>query len=441
MNKSIFWFRRDLRLDDNHTLFKALSESEQVHCIFIFDTEILHKLSDQADARVTFLFDRIQQLNQELSSFNANIQIQYGTPTAIFSNLLESDQYSAIYSNMDYEPYAKKRDQNIRELANTYKTAFYQEKDHVIFEGLEVTKNDGKPYTVFTPYARKWMAKAHENLEDTFRHYPSETLLNKICLKEQTINDIEQIGFTRNQSITIPSVVVEQGIIRQYEANRNFPAVNGTSRLGIHFRFGSISIRQKAKKSYNLSKTYLNELIWRDFYAMILDNFPQVADQCFKPKYEFIEWRNDETEFERWKLGMTGYPIVDAGMCELNATGFMHNRVRMITASFLTKHLLIDWRWGAAYFAEKLLDYDLASNSGGWQWAAGCGTDAAPYFRIFNPTSQQQKFDKERTYIKKWIPEIETNEYISPIVEHSFARKRCLDTYKSSLEAFETQNS
>ena len=242
----------------------------------------------------------------------------------------------------------------------------------------------------------------------------------------------------KESSIEIPSARFPSEIIKNYHNTRNLPAENGISRLGVHLRFGTISIRRLAEQALALNKTYLNELVWREFFMMILWHFPKVVDYSFKPAYDFIEWRNDEKEFEAWCNGKTGYPMVDAGMRELNQTGYMHNRVRMITASFLTKHLLVDWRWGERYFAEKLLDYELSSNNGGWQWAAGSGCDAAPYFRVFNPELQTKKFDPELKYIRKWVPEFEGFNYPEPIVEHKFARQRALDTYKQGLNKAKT---
>ncbi len=245
-----------------------------------------------------------------------------------------------------------------------------------------------------------------------------------ISLKEMNFNPTGK---------AFPSKQTAQSIIKNYDKTRDYPAILGTSRLGVHFRFGTISIREKARKAKALNETFLNELIWRDFYMMILAHFPHVAKGAFRKEYDNIQWINNEHEFAAWCNGTTGYPIVDAGMRELNTTGYMHNRVRMIVASFLTKHLLINWQWGEAYFAEKLLDFDLSANNGGWQWAAGCGTDAAPYFRVFSPQLQTERFDKQLQYIKKWVPEYGTAKQIQPIVEHTFARKRCLDVYKAAL--------
>ena len=337
----------------------------------------------------------------------------------------------ALYLNRDYEPYAAKRDNEIRDLIESAGGHYYDYKDHVIREKSEVLSNSGTPYTVFTPYKKKWLALLRQ---EPIPHFDSANLLQKLIrIDPEELFSLESIGFKPSQ-VNIPSMSVDQRVIASYEKTRNFPSLRmGTSRLGIHFRFGTISIRQKALKALQLNETYLSELIWRDFYSQILYHFPHVVDRAFRAKYDTIEWRDNNTDYVAWTLGMTGYPIVDAGMRELNATGYMHNRVRMIAASFLTKHLLLNWRLGEGYFAQKLLDFDLASNNGGWQWASGSGTDAAPYFRIFNPTTQLQKFDKELVYVKQWVPEYGTEVYLHPIVDHKFARQRCLETYKRAL--------
>ncbi len=437
---TIHWFRRDLRLQDNAAFYHALKNEKNVLPLFIFDKNILGDLTNRADARVTFLHDTVIALKAKLEEKGSSLLIKYGKPEEVFAALFEefAAEFSgqtpikAVYTNHDYEPYALARDAEIAAFLASKKTAFYSFKDHVIFEKNEVVKDDGKPYTVFTPYSRKWKAK----LNDFYlKPYPTEKYfenLHQIALKPAAIS-LASMGFERS-TVEVPDKTVAQNIIKNYTENRNFPAINGTSRLGLHFRFGTISIREKARKAQGLNETFLNELIWRDFYSVILHHFPHVVTEPFAAKYKGIAWRDAPDELKRWQEGKTGYPLVDAGMRELNATGFMHNRVRMVVASFLTKHLLIDWRLGEAYFAEKLLDFDLASNNGGWQWAAGCGTDAAPYFRVFNPTAQQEKFDKQFIYIKKWIPEYGTPKYPEPMVEHSFARNRCLETYKKGLE-------
>ncbi len=438
---AIFWFRRDMRLEDNAGLFHALKGEHPVLPLFIFDREILDDLPDPSDARVQFIHQTLAQLKEQLEALGSSLLVLHGTPQAAWKQVLETYPVATVYTNRDYEPYAKTRDASIANLLGNI--PFHTFKDHVIFETGEVLKDDGKPYTVFTPYSKKWRAKLNAppvdqseapGISSYLAAYPTAQYFQHFYqCPPLPLLSLTALGFEPS-ALSIPPSTVPRGIIRNYDAMRDFPAKNGTSRLGIHFRFGTISIREKARNALELSDTFLSELIWRDFYSQILGHFPQVADRAFKPAYDRIPWRNDPDGFEKWCQGKTGYPLVDAGMRELNATGFMHNRVRMVTASFLTKHLLIDWRLGAQYFAQKLLDFDLASNSGGWQWAAGCGTDAAPYFRIFNPTEQMKKFDAANTYIRQWVPEFGTPMYPKPMVEHTFARQRCLETYKKALE-------
>ncbi|MBK6904664.1 MAG: deoxyribodipyrimidine photo-lyase [Saprospirales bacterium] len=428
---SIFWHRRDLRLDDNHGLFRALQGDVPVLPLFILDRNILDDLEERDDARVTFIHQQLERLQAEYRAAGGDLRVEYGFPLEVWGKLLNTLPIKAVYTNRDYEPYARERDAGVEKLLAKHDIPLHTFKDQVVFEYDEVLKDDGSPYTVFTPYSRKWKAL----LEQTgIPSHPSRAHLANLSkvLVLNNLPSLDSIDFATS-SLQFPSSEVPQGLIKNYGATRDFPGIQGTSRLGIHFRFGTISIREKARKARDLSETYLNELIWRDFYAMILAHFPHVVGRPFKKAYENIEWRNDPAEFQAWREGRTGYPIVDAGMRELAATGYMHNRVRMVAASFLTKHLLIDWRWGEAWFARKLLDYDLASNNGGWQWAAGCGTDAAPYFRVFNPTAQQEKFDPELKYVRKWVPEYGTGKYPAQIVEHKMARERCLTIYKKSL--------
>lgn len=435
---NIVWLRRDLRLEDNAALYHALKSDYPVLPIFIFDTDILEKLEDRADARVTFLHDTITSLNEQLNGLGSSLIVRYGKPAEVWQSLLETYEINAVFTNRDYEPYALNRDAMVKSILTAKAIKFHTFKDHVIFEKEEVLKSNGLPYVVFTPYSKVWRKVLASRVEADgtlfyLKSYPTEKYFSNFYkIDNQEILTLEKMNFQRS-TLEIPSKIITQSIIKKYTEQRNFPAINGTSKLGVHFRFGTISIREKARKANRLNQTYLNELIWRDFYAQILGHFPHVVRHPFRAKYDFVEWRDSEADFKKWCEGKTGYPIVDAGMRELNATGFMHNRVRMIVASFLTKHLLIDWRLGEAYFAKKLLDFDLASNNGGWQWAAGCGTDAAPYFRIFNPTAQQKKFDKDFKYIKKWIPEFETTRYPEPMVDHKLARERCLTRYKAGL--------
>lgn len=427
---SIFWFRRDLRLEDNTGLYYALQQETNVLPLFIFDRNILDDLEDKADARVEFIHDQISRIKQDLEEKGSTLLVKYGKPEEVYRKIFKEYDVQAIYTNRDYEPYDKKRDEEIEELAKENGTIFLSFKDQVIFEAGEILNGSGEFYKVFTPFSKVWLEKFDNNTIEPLSYFHWKNLYQ--CKPKKLIS-LEEMGF-KEAKIKIPSSNPDEEIIKHYDKTRNFPAQNGTSRLGIHLRFGTISIRKLALKASELNKTYLNELIWREFYMMILAFNPQVVDKAFKPAYDNIPWRNNEEEFEAWCAGKTGYPIVDAGMRELNESGYMHNRVRMVVASFLTKHLLIDWRWGEAYFAKKLLDFDLSANNGGWQWAAGTGTDAQPYFRVFNPESQKDKFDKDLKYIKKWIPEFGTDKYPEPIVEHKFARQRALDTYKKALD-------
>jgi deoxyribodipyrimidine photo-lyase len=428
---NIFWFRRDLRLHDNHALYEALSSGYPVLPIFIFDTEILGKLNTKNDARVSFIYAEIQKMKSDLEKSGNSSKVLHDKPLDSFKTLTEQFEIQAVFANKDYEPYAKERDKKVGEFLRAKNIEFNLFKDQVIFEENEVLKDDGTPYTVFTPYSKKWKQVLSESEIPAF---PSEKKQeNFFKTSPFAFPELKDLGFEKS-SVEIPPLDISEEIIRNYTKTRDLPAINGTTRLGVHLRFGTVSIRELTKKAMEWSETFLNELIWRNFFSTILWHFPQVVNKSFKPKYDLIQWRNNEKEFERWCNGETGYPMVDAGMRELNETGFMHNRVRMVTASFLTKHLLIDWRWGEAYFAEKLLDYELASNNGNWQWAAGTGCDAAPYFRIFNPESQQKKFDSKGEYIRKWIPEIGTVKYPQPMMEQKFARERALKTYKEVLK-------
>lgn len=427
---NLFWFRRDLRLHDNAGLYYALKEGIPVLPLFIFDKDILEKLEDKTDKRVVFIHQCLTKLNTQLTKQGSALTVLHDTPLNAYKKLTEQYVIKTVFTNHDYEPYAIKRDNDIADYLTKNGTAFKSFKDQVIFEKSEVMKDDGLPYTVFTPYSRKWKAK----LNDFYlKPYPTEKYFSNF-LKYQSaeIISLAAIGF-KDIKAHFPDNTYNEKIVKHYHDTRNFPAVEGTTKLSVHLRFGTLSIRELAKKGLAKNETWLNELIWREFFMQILFHFPHVVNQSFKKQYEGIKWNNNETEFQKWCDGKTGYPIVDAGMRELNETGFMHNRVRMVVASFLVKHLLIDWRWGEAYFAKKLLDYDLSANNGNWQWAAGCGCDAAPYFRIFNPAEQTKKFDTQLIYINKWIPELNSLEYPAPIVEHVFARTRVLKVFKEAL--------
>ena len=428
---SIFWFRRDLRIEDNRGFHEALLSGFNVQPIFIFDTNILNDLEENSDRRVEFIHQAVYKIHTQLQQEGAGLDVRMGEPVKIFSDLLKEYPINAVFANHDYEPYALQRDTAVKTLLESQGVVFHTFKDQVLLEKQEVVKDDGKPYTVFTPYSRRWKATLQK---EHLQSYPSEQLL-QACASYQGAEfpTLAAIGFS-SSGIAFPSSVWRPDTIKQYKERRDLPAIKGTTQLGVHLRFGTISVRSLAREAGSLNETFLNELIWRDFYHMILWHFPHVAGNSFKPAYDTIQWRNSPLEFQAWCEGVTGYPIVDAGMRELNSTGYMHNRVRMIVASFLTKHLLIDWRWGEAYFAKKLLDFDLAANNGGWQWAAGSGCDAAPYFRVFNPYLQTQKFDPDLCYIRHWVPEFEELTYARPIVEHDYARKRCLEVYAKALK-------
>ena len=425
---SIFWFRRDLRLDDNRGLYNSLKENNSVLPIFIYDKNILDKLNLN-DHRIEYINHAVLKMNEVLSKKNKSISCFYGKPEQVFLNLINQFDIKKVYTNRDYTPYSNKRDLIIKELLENNGIQFFDYKDHVLFEKNEIVKDNGTPYKVYTPFSKKWINKMYEQ---GIPKYMSENLIENLINEKNTFNT-ESIGFTKSKINFLKSNISKE-IVNNYELKRNFPSSNGTSKIGVELRFGTISTRKlitKANDSNNI--TFLKELIWREFFQQILHHFPKTINTSFKSKYERIEWLNDENNFKKWCNGQTGYPLVDAGMRELNKTGFMHNRVRMVVGSFLCKHLLIDWRWGEAYFREKLFDYETASNVGNWQWVAGCGVDAAPYFRIFNPHEQLKKFDKHFFYIKKWVPEFETDKYISPIIDHKEARERCLTTYKKAL--------
>jgi deoxyribodipyrimidine photo-lyase len=424
---TVCWFRRDLRMNDHAAFHFALKENSSVIPLFIFDANILEDLDDKQDRRVDFIFQSLLHLKAELEAVGSSLVILYGSPQDIF----RSTKPKSVYTNEDYEPYAITRDNEVKTILNERNIPFNTYKDLVIFQKDEVVKPDGSPYTVFTPYSRTWRKK----LDDFHvKEYPTKKYLSNLrALDPLPYPSLSDIGF-QDSGIKFPQRIIKISTIYNYHTTRDYPAIEGTSRLSVHLRFGTVSIRKVVSTALQKNDVWLNELIWREFYQMILWHFPRVVTASFKPAFDNINWRNNDADFERWCTGTTGYPLVDAGMRELNATGFMHNRVRMVVASFLTKHLLIDWRWGEAYFAKKLLDYELASNNGGWQWAAGSGCDASPYFRIFNPETQAKKFDPEKKYILKWIPEFGTAEYPSPMVDHAPARERAISVFRAALQ-------
>lgn len=430
---SAFWFRRDLRLHDNAGLTHALQSGNPVLCCFIFDTSILNRLEDKRDRRIVFIHHQLQKLNDQLRKLGSALIIKTGDPVEVWKKLTKEYSITAVYANHDYEPYARERDAKVGSLLNEKNCSFHTFKDQVIFEKGDVTKDNGLPYTVYTPYMKKWRAHAGSNGYAALKSHPTDKHFSHFKkIKKQPVLTLSEIGFNHTDEV-FPDPYLDINLVRNYSLTRNSPADAGTSRLGVHLRFGTVSIRELARKAWAQGETWVNELIWREFFMQIFWHFPKVTDHSFKKEYDGLKWKHDEAGFEKWCKGETGYPIVDAGMRELNATGFMHNRVRMLAACFLTKYLLIDWRWGEAYFAQKLLDYELASNNGNWQWSAGTGCDAAPYFRIFNMDAQVKKFDPDHIYIKKWVPEYLDPLYIKPIVEYEFARKRCILFYKNGL--------
>lgn len=426
---NVFWFRRDLRLDDNTGLYHALHAGLPVLPIFIYDTEILDKLENKHDARVEFIHNALFEIDNELKRYHSSLLTLAGKPANVWNKLTGVYEVNEVFTNHDYEPYAIERDSEISSFLNKNGVKFTTFKDQVIFEKNEVVKPDGKPYSIYTPYSKTWRAKLSLN---GIAEFPLEGLQKNFYKFSAGLLALDEIGFKKT-GMSFPSKEVREDIIKNYENTRDIPSVDGTSRLGVHLRFGTVSPRRLVKQALRLNDVWLRELIWREFFMMILYHYPHSALSSFKPEYDRIKWKNNEADFDAWCKGETGFPIVDAGMREMNKTGFMHNRIRMITASFLCKDLLIDWRWGERYFAHKLLDYEMSSNVGNWQWAAGTGCDAAPYFRIFNPASQQEKFDPELKYVKKWVPEYGNSGYPQQIVDHKAARERTLSAYKAAL--------
>jgi len=426
---TLFWFRRDLRLNDNTGLYAALNQHTHVQPIFIFDTNILDDLDRPTDKRISFIYEHIEKLKIQLQELGSDLWVFYGKPIVIFQKLIAENNIKAVYTNTDYEPYANQRDSSITAFYQESNIPFYSLKDQVVFEKLEIAKDNGTSYTVFSPFMRKWKIVFAEKGMVINDLQPLYANFNKSC-EIVPLFDLEEMGFKKSQH-QIGSPDFPSEIIKNYNLTRDFMAIDGTSRLSVHLRFGTISIRELVKMASVTNETYFNELIWREFYMQILWNFPHVVTRSFKPQYDNIPWNRSESDFQKWCTGNTGYPIVDAAMHQLLQTGFMHNRARMLVASFLTKHLLIDWRKGESYFAKHLTDYELSSNNGGWQWAASSGCDAVPYFRIFNPESQTLKFDPQGDYIKKWGGE----QGLKPIIEHKQARERCLATFKKALSS------
>lgn len=429
--RSAFWFRRDLRFEDNHGLWRALSTSDAVLPVFVFDPAILERLDDPADRRVDFIHRRLTELDARLrAAGRGGLLVVHGPVGEVWPDLIASHGLTTIHCNRDYEPDAVARDAAVAEIARSAGVAFHAHKDQVRFDRDEVLKPDGRPYTVFTPYKKRWLA-AH--LRADMKSHPSEDLLGRLWGEPlPPPPTLAEIGFRRTDLVAPPREI-DADRLRRYGADRDYPARDGTSRLGVHLRFGTVSPRAVIRRAEDLDPVWLGELIWREFFMMILHHFPHSAAEAFKPAYAAVPWRRDDADLAAWREGRTGYPLVDAGMRELSATGFMHNRVRMVTASFLAKHLLLDWRLGERWFAAKLLDFDLAANVGNWQWAAGSGCDAAPWFRIFNPTLQMKRFDPDGAYVRRWVPEHGTPDYPAPMVEHAAARERTLAAFRSVL--------
>jgi deoxyribodipyrimidine photo-lyase len=423
---ALFWFRRDLRLEDNVGLFHALESKYPVIPLFVFDEAILDSLPKN-DARVGFIHESLSKINQELQETGSSLLVKKGKPQEVWKQLLQEFDVKEVFFNKDYEPFAIKRDLAICELLDANKTIYFSFKDQVIFEEKEITKADGLPYTVYTPYKNKWLGK-YKSMAPVPEYDAADKFYN-FHESSFVFPTLEQIGFGESPIKVIPHNLKN---VANYHETRDFPALDSTTHLSPHLRFGTVSIRKLVNWATHKNQVFLSELIWREFFMQILFSFPKEVTHNFKSAYDGIQWLNNEEDFKRWCSGTTGYPMVDAGMRELNETGYMHNRVRMVVASFLCKHLLINWQWGEGYFAEKLLDFELASNVGNWQWAAGTGCDAAPYFRVFNPEIQLQKFDGKGIYIRKWIPEFDLG-YGEPMIEHAFARNRAIATYKAGI--------
>jgi len=426
---NIFWFRRDLRLDDNAGLHEALQSGLPVLPLFIFDREILDELEDRDDVRVSFIHGVLEQMQAALLKSGSTLDVRYGKPLELWKKLVKDYHINAVYANEDYEPYARQRDEAVNRLLQQHGAGLKLYKDQVIFAKSEVVKDDGKPYMIYTPYARKWRALLSE---DQYKYRPLKRSPAFLKTGPKALPTLASMGFEAVKG-AFQKPQVDEAIVQHYDSTRDTPSVRGTTRVGIHLRFGTVSVRRLVARALELNSVFLGELIWREFFMQMLWHRPELVDSPCKKEYANIRWRNNEQEFERWCEGRTGYPLVDAGMRELNATGFMHNRVRMVTASFLIKHLLVDWRWGEAYFARRLRDYELSSNNGNWQWVAGCGCDAAPYFRVFNPAAQTKRFDRQMKYIRTWVPEVDSKDYPEPMVEHEAARARCLKAYKEAL--------
>lgn len=467
--KSLVWFRRDLRDYDHAALYHALKSSKKVYCVFVFDTAILNQLNDKADRRVEFIWESVRELKASLQKHGSDLIVLHGNAGDEIPKLANTLLVNTVFTNHDYEPSAIARDAHVAEQLNKSSIAFHHYKDHVIFEKDEVLNLSGKPYGVFTPYKNMWLKTVNDFF---FKAYPVDAYLNNLAKTNVSpLISLEDLGFKRTNLASMRLPTGMQGGLTlfndfkermsRYKDARDFPAIKGVSYLSVHLRFGTISIRHLAREAMQAAntgaQTWLSELIWRDFYVQILHHNPSVAaGRAYKVEFESLKFPNDTALFQAWCDGKTGYPLVDAAMRQLNTTGFMHNRLRMVAASFLVKDLLIDWRWGERYFAEKLIDFDLSANNGGWQWAASTGCDAQPWFRIFNPITQSERFDAQGKFIRKYVPELtkcndkeihapwlipplrlqELNlsigkDYAAPVVDHATQRLQALALYKN----------
>lgn len=424
---AVFWFRRDLRLHDNAGLYYALRQPHPVVPLFIFDTDILGRLEDRTDRRVEYIYRALAGVHEQLANKGSGVLVAGGKPVDIFRAILDTWNIAAVVANEDYEPYARRRDSEVSELLQERGSRLVLLKDHVIHAKDEVLTAQGTPFRVFTAYKKKWLEATQD-----ISAFPSENYTENFAPIQTTLPPLENFGFQTTNAV-FPKSYPDVHTLCSYAGSRDVPSLEATTRMGIHLRFGTVSVREMVRLGYEYSDTWLSELIWREFFAMVLYFRPDVVDSCYREEFNAIRWRNNEEEFLLWCRGQTGFPFVDAGMRQLNATGFMHNRARMAVASFLVKDLLVDWRWGEAYFAQKLLDYELASNNGNWQWVAGTGCDAAPYFRVFNPESQRKKFDPQDEYCRQWIPELGTPGYPQPMVDHAAARMRAISAYAGAV--------
>ncbi len=421
----IVCFRRDLRLSDNTALNAALESGLPVLPVYIFDETTLRTLPPD-DGRLNFIYALLAGMDRDLKKQGSSLRVCRGRSEAVWEKLLREYPCNAVYMNRDYDPGAVDTEDALGQRLRKRNIAFHTFRDRVIVEGDEVVKRDGMPYTVFTPYKRAWLEKFRETDPETGNGGTGRFYRCAFPFPGR-----EELGI-RASGVRVRDYTLEH--LDRYARDRDIPAADAGSYLGPHLRFGSVSIRRIVRSLNTKHEVFLSELIWREFFMQILLHYPRVLHANFREKYNGIAWRNNDNEFERWCKGETGYPLVDAGMRQLNRTGYMHNRVRMVAASFLCKDLLTDWRRGEEYFSRKLLDYEPASNNGNWQWAAGTGCDAAPFFRIFNPVTQQKRFDKALRYVRTWIPGYEEGRYLNPVVEHRAARERALSAYKAGMK-------